>query len=67
VESYLPDSKPVMGASAKVDGLYYAFGFCGEGFAISPGVGEVMADLIARGRSDIDLSPYDIARFSAVT
>lgn len=67
VESYLPDNKPVMGASARVDGLYYAFGFCGEGFAIGPGVGEVMADLIAMGHSDIDLSPYDIARFAAAT
>lgn len=64
VESYLPDSKPVMGASAKVDGLHYAFGFCGEGFAIGPGVGEVMAELIADGRTDIDLSPYAIARFA---
>lgn len=65
VESYLPDGKPVMGASANVDGLYYAFGFCGEGFAIGPGVGEVMADLVANGRSDIDLSPYAISRFGA--
>lgn len=64
VESYLPDSKPIMGASDKVDGLYFAFGFCGEGFAIGPGVGEVMADLVANGRSDIDLSPYAISRFA---
>ena len=65
VESYLPDNKPIMGASARIDGLYYAFGFCGEGFAIGPGVGEVMADLVANGRSDIDLSPYTISRFAA--
>lgn len=64
VESYLPDSKPIMGASDKVDGLHYAFGFCGEGFAIGPGVGEVMAELVANGRSDIDLSPYAISRFA---
>ncbi len=65
VESYLPDGKPVMCSSARVGGLHYAFGFCGEGFAIGPGVGEVMAELVANGRSDIDLSPYDIARFAA--
>lgn len=64
VESYLPDSKPIMGASDKVEGLHYAFGFCGEGFAIGPGVGEVMAELVANGRSDIDLSPYAISRFA---
>lgn len=65
VESYTPDSRPIMGRSARVEGLHYAFGFCGEGFAIGPGVGEVMAEAIAGGRTDLDLSPYDIARFAA--
>ncbi|EGH70538.1 NAD(P)/FAD-dependent oxidoreductase, partial [Pseudomonas syringae] len=29
IEGYTPDSLPVMGRSGKVDGLFYAFGFCG--------------------------------------
>ena len=37
VESYLPDDIPIMGPSAKVSGLYYAFGFCGHGFQLGPG------------------------------
>jgi len=64
VESYTPDSRPIMGPSAKVEGLHYAFGFCGEGFAIGPGVGEVMAEAIATGRCGLDLSPYAIERFA---
>ncbi len=64
VESYTPDSRPIMGPSARVPGLHYAFGFSGEGFAIGPGVGEVMADGIARGASGLDLSPYAISRFA---
>jgi len=64
VESYTPDSRPVMGPSSRVEGLHYAFGFCGEGFAIGPGVGEVMADAIATGRSDLDLTPYAVSRFA---
>jgi sarcosine oxidase subunit beta len=52
-----------MGPSARVPGLHYAFGFNGEGFAISPGVGETMAELIATGSTAIPLAPYAIGRF----
>ncbi|WP_415842399.1 NAD(P)/FAD-dependent oxidoreductase, partial [Paracidovorax anthurii] len=37
IEGYTGDWQPVMGPSARVPGLHYAFGFNGEGFAISPG------------------------------
>ena len=62
IEGYTPDWQPIMGPSAKVPGLHYAFGFNGEGFAISPGVGETMAELMATGRTDIPLEPYFIGR-----
>lgn len=64
VESYLPDDMPVMGPSATTPGLYYAFGFCGAGFQIGPGVGEVMAELIATGSTTTPIEPYTIARFA---
>jgi sarcosine oxidase subunit beta len=66
IEGYTSDWQPVMGPSAKVQGLHYAFGFNGEGFAISPGVGETMAELMATGSTSIPLAPYDIARFAAL-
>ena len=65
VEGYMPDDLPVIGPSRKVSGLYYAFGFCGYGFQLAPGVGDVMAELIAQGSTSIDLAPYDIGRFAA--
>ncbi|QBC31069.1 FAD-binding oxidoreductase [Pandoraea sp. XY-2] len=65
VESYLPDGEPVIGKSGTTDGLYYAFGFSGSGFQIGPGVGETLAELIATGRSEIDLQPFRIQRFDA--
>lgn len=65
VESYLPDDMPVMGPSATTSGLYYAFGFCGAGFQIGPGVGEVMAELIATGATTTPIAPYGIERFAA--
>ncbi|CAH0445615.1 4-methylaminobutanoate oxidase (formaldehyde-forming) [Ralstonia syzygii subsp. syzygii] len=64
IEGYTADWQPVMGPSARVPGLHYAFGFNGEGFAISPGVGETMAELIATGHTSIPLEPYAIGRFA---
>ncbi|WP_250441537.1 FAD-dependent oxidoreductase [Caballeronia sp. AZ1_KS37] len=63
VESYLPDSEPVIGPSSKADGLFYAFGFSGSGFQIGPGVGETLAELLDAGSTPIDLSSFSIRRF----
>lgn len=65
IEGYFADDLPVMGASRRVSGLYYAFGFCGHGFQTGPGVGDTMAELIDRGMTSIDLEPYSIHRFAA--
>lgn len=64
IESYTPDDIPVMGPSAKVSGLYYAFGFCGHGFQIGPGVGDVMAELMATGATTTPIEPFAIHRFA---
>lgn len=63
VEGYVADGLPVMGPSAKVAGLYYAFGFCGHGFQLGPGVGDVMAELIDTGRTATPISPFLVSRF----
>jgi sarcosine oxidase subunit beta len=63
VESYLPDSEPVIGPSSKADGLFYAFGFSGSGFQIGPGVGETLAELIGTGSTPIRLDTFSIRRF----
>ena len=66
IEGYLPDSLPIMGPSAKVAGLYYAFGFSGHGFQIGPGVGDVMAELIATGSTSTPIDPFLVKRFAPV-
>lgn len=63
IESYLPDDIPIMGPSAKVSGLHYAFGFCGHGFQLGPGVGDVMAELIDTGTTTTPIEPFAISRF----
>jgi sarcosine oxidase subunit beta len=65
VEGYTGDLQPVMGNSPRVPGLHYAFGFNGEGFAIGPGVGEAMAELIATGACTTPIDAFSITRFSS--
>lgn len=64
IEGYTDDALPIMGPSARVSGLYHAFGFSGSGFQIGPGVGETMAELIATGATDIPLEHYAVSRFA---
>ncbi|TLY61965.1 MAG: FAD-binding oxidoreductase [Gammaproteobacteria bacterium] len=66
IEGYLPDDVPIMASSATTPGLFYAFGFCGAGFQIGPGVGDVMAELIARGTTTTPIAQYGISRFATV-
>ncbi len=67
VEGYIDDDIPVMGPSGKVSGLFYAFGFCGHGFQLGPGVGETMAQLIATGEPGVPIAPFAITRFAGRT
>lgn len=64
-EGYVADDLPVMGPSGTTPGLFHAFGFCGHGFQLGPGVGDAMAELIATGSCDTPLAPFDIKRFAA--
>ena len=45
-------------------GLFHAFGFSGHGYQLAPGVGAVMADLIADGRSDKPIDAFSIRRWA---
>jgi sarcosine oxidase subunit beta len=66
IEGYMKDSRAAMGPSGRVPGLYYAFGFSGEGFQLGPGVGDVMAELIATGATSTPIDHYHIGRFATV-
>lgn len=64
VEGYMSDDLPIMGPSARARGLYYAFGFCGHGFQLGPGVGDVMAELIDTGSTRTPIEDFHIQRFA---
>ncbi len=63
-EGYVEDGLPVMGPSATTAGLFHAFGFSGHGFQLGPGVGDVMAEIMATGETDIPLRDFRIERFA---
>jgi glycine/D-amino acid oxidase-like deaminating enzyme len=60
---YLPDELPVIDMLGQPSGLVIAAGLCGNGFAIGPGVGQVVSDLITKGESRHDLTAFSASRF----
>ena len=64
IEGYLPDMLPVMGWSRTTRNLLHAFGFCGHGFQLSPGVGYTLAEMIDKGKASIPIEAFAIDRFA---
>ncbi len=59
-----PDSNPIVCEIPDLEGLYCCSGFAGHGFMHSPAIGELMAELITKGRTSLDISSYHIERFA---
>jgi sarcosine oxidase subunit beta len=59
-----PDDNPILGRVPGLEGLIMAAGFSGHGFQQGPAVGRLLADLILDGDTDLDLSPFALARFA---
>jgi sarcosine oxidase subunit beta len=43
--------------------LLHGFGFAGAGFQIGPAVGEVLAEMVAHGKTSIPIEAFSIKRF----
>jgi glycine oxidase len=59
---YTEDHLPVLGATA-VRGLVLATGHFRNGILLAPITALAIAELVATGRSSIDLAPFSVARF----
>ena len=59
----MPDSLPVIGASAKQKNVYYAFGHGHLGLCGGAPTGRLIADLVSHRRPAIDLAPFRVNRF----
>ena len=63
IEARMPDDIPVIGPSGASEGIYHQFGFSAHGFQMGPGVGSVMAELIATGATNKPITPFRVDRF----
>jgi sarcosine oxidase subunit beta len=61
-----PDHNAMVGRSEHLSGFYYATGFSGHGFQLSPAVGEHLAELVVGRQPSIDLTPFRAERFAEV-
>lgn len=64
-----PDTRPIVGPTPGVEGLYQALGGGGVGVQISPAVGAMVADLVTTGETRVvpDWARYRLDRFAAGT
>lgn len=59
----LPDTIPILSASARTKGLFYATGHGHLGLTFAATTARLMADLITGIRPPVDLHPYRVNRF----
>ena len=58
-----PDRVPIIGEAPGIKGLIVATGFSGHGFAMGPGAGVVVSELILDGQASVDVHPMRLGRF----
>ena len=46
-----PDGLPIIGYPESAKNFLHAVGMCGQGFMMGPGLGKILAESIASGRS----------------
>jgi glycine/D-amino acid oxidase-like deaminating enzyme len=63
VYDYTPDGMPILDCADSVPGLYFALGFSGGGFSLSPWVGSTMAQFMVRGIKPPGMELLRLARF----
>ncbi|WP_170406086.1 GcvT family protein [Ruegeria arenilitoris] len=61
-ESFTHDTRPLIGQTPEVDGLYVATGMNSVGVMSSAGVGRVLAEWMIEGQAPMDLWEVDVAR-----
>src|SRR5712671_2555174 len=64
IEARMPDDIPVVGPSSTSEGAYHQFGFSAHGFQLGPGVGALMAELVATGATNLPIAPFRVDRFA---
>ena len=61
---YTPDGFPLLGETAKLKGFYVAAGHEGDGIALSPITGKLLAELITEGKASYNIDTFSPNRFA---
>ncbi len=61
---YTPDGLPILGPIDETQGFIMAAGHEGDGIALAPITGELIAQMIVDGRTNIPLDPFRLNRFT---
>lgn len=64
IEARTPDEVPILGESRVMPGLFHSFGYSAHGFQLSPAAGAAMAELMARGATNLPISGFSPTRFA---
>ena len=59
-----PDRVPIIGEVPGIKGFFVATGFSGHGFAMGPGAGVVVSELVLDGHASVDIHPMRLGRFA---
>lgn len=60
---HTPDGLPILGRVKGLDGFIMAAGHEGDGIALSPATGQLIAELIDAGSTTMDLADFGLERF----
>ena len=63
VYDYTPDGMPILDQAEAIPGLYFALGYSGGGFSLSPWVGSAMARFIVEGIKSPEMQLLRLNRF----
>jgi 4-methylaminobutanoate oxidase (formaldehyde-forming) len=66
-ESFTADTRPLVGETSEVDGLYVAAGMNSVGVMSSAGIGRALADWVVDGQPSMDMWEVDCARVDPAT
>lgn len=64
IEALAADAVPVLGPVPGIDGLTIAAGFSGHGFALSPIIGQLLAEQLLDGSPSLPIDAFSIERFA---
>jgi len=60
---YTPDGMPIVGPVDGIPGLIMACGHEGDGIALAPITGQIIAEIIDTGESSVSIEPFKYSRF----